>query len=155
VPTDVYFINRGLGNRGDIVGTGVMREILMTAIQEYLKPERGIVEDLGNEDGFVTLKISPDFAGEETLDDVFAFGALCAIFMIKAHIGPDPISPALILAAISGVPSIVDPNWVTSTHEQVAEKLRLVPIDGEVPIPDNRQLRWHFESRLSGCRVRV
>ena len=146
-------LNRGLSNRGDVVGTGVMREVLMTAIQKYLAPERGIVDDLGNEDGFVTLKVSPDFASEDTLNDIFAFGALCAIFMIKTHVGPDPVSPALIQAAIGGIGSIVDPNWVASTHEQVAEKLRLLPIDGDIPIPDNRELRWHFESRLSGCRV--
>lgn len=125
----------------------------MAAIQEYLTPERGIVVDLGNEDGFVTLKISPDFASEDTLDDIFAFGALCAIFMIKAHLGPDPVSPSLIQATIGGIDSIIDSDWVASVHEQVAETLRLVPLDGEVPIPNIRSLRWHFESRLSHCRV--
>lgn len=131
-----------------------MREVLTAALLEYLRPEYGIVDDLGNEDGFMTLKISPDFAGEDTLDDIFAFGALsCAIYMIKTHVGPDPVSPALIQAAIGGINSIIDPDWVASTHEQVAEKLRLVPIDGNVPILDHRELRWHFESRLSGCRV--
>jgi len=149
--TDMHSHNRGPNNQQDVVGTGVMREVLMTAIQVFLNPERGIVEDLGIEDGFVSLKISADFVCEDTLDDIFTFGALCAIFMIKAHLGPDPVSPALIQAAIGGTSSIVDADWVTSTHEHVAEKLRLLPIDGEVPIPDDRQLRWLFEARL--CRV--
>jgi len=73
----------------------------MTAIQVFLNPECGIVEDLGIEDGFVSLKISADFVCEDTLDDIlFTFGALCAIFMIKAHLGPDPVSPALLLQII-------------------------------------------------------
>ena len=142
----MYSFNRGPNNQQDVVGTGVMREVLMTAIQVFLDPERGIVEDLGIEDGFVSLKISADFVCEDTLDDIFTFGALCAIFMIKAHLGP-----ALIQAAIGGTGSIVDADWVTSTHEQVAEELCLLPIDGEVPIPDDRQLHWLFEARL--CQV--
>ena len=144
------------GSEGDTFGDGVMREVLLMAIQSLLLPEFGIVEDLSNDDGFVGLKVSAgSFVSDNTLDNIFTLGALCAIFWLKCHAAPTPISPALIQAVIGGPDTVVDEEWVKATHEQVAEILSLLPVDGDAPIPDNTKLRRLFESRIIGCRVQL
>jgi hypothetical protein len=142
------------GPEGDTFGDGVMREVLLTAIQSLLVPEFGIMEDLSNDDGFVGLKVSTgSFVSNNTLDNIFTLGALCAIFWLKCHAAPTPVSPALIQASIGGIDTVVDEEWVKATHEQVAELLLLLPVDGDTPIPDNTKLRRLFESRITGSRV--
>ena len=145
----------GLPGR-DAVGSGVIREVLMEAINLLLLPERGLVQDTGNGDGYLTLRISSSslFVSNDTLNNTFALGVLCAFFMLKCHSGPDPVSPALIQAAIGGVDSIVDPEWIGVINPDVAKKLGLLPVDPNIPIPeDNQNLRILIASKMSDFRV--
>lgn len=131
-----------------------MREVLLAAVHSFLDPTVGILDDLSNDDGFFGLKVSAEpFVSENTLDNAFTLGALCAIFMVKCHMPPDRVSPALLQAAIGGVKSIVDEDWIRATHEEVAKVLTLLPADKDVAIPNDRLLRRLFESRMPGCRV--
>jgi len=150
----LFSLTSGLGE--DAIGEGVMREVLLAAVQSFLTPEVGILEDLSNNDGYFTLKVSiGGFVSNNTLDNIFTLGALCAIFWLKCHAAPSPISPALIQAAIGGIDSLIDEAWVRTTHEEVAETLTLLPMDGNIPIPNNTVLRRLFESRVAGCRVGI
>ena len=132
-----------------------MRQVLMEAIHILTSPDLGIAEDLANGDSFVTLRISPDFVNDDILDNMFTLGVLCSIFMIKTHAGPDPISPALLQAAIGGLDSIVDMDWIRGTFVEVWETFRLIPVNSEVEIPNITSLRRLFESRMAGSNVRV
>lgn len=119
-----------------------------------LIPERGLVQDTGNGDGYVTLRTSSLFVSNDTLNNAFALGVLCAFFMLKCHSGPDPVSPALIQAAIGGVDSIVDSEWLEAINPDVAKKLAILPADPNVPIPeDNQSLRILIASKMSNFRV--
>ena len=143
----------GLPDR-DAVGSGVIREVLMEAINLLLLPERGLVQDTGNGDGYLTLRTSSLFVSDDTLNNAFALGVLCAFFMLKCHSGPDPVSPALIQAAIGGVDSIVDSEWIEAINPDVAKKLGLLPTDPNIPIPeDNQSLRILIASKMSDFRV--
>lgn len=153
IRTITNLIFSGSIDMGDVVGDGVMREILMAAIRSLLHYDHGLVEESANEDGYVGLKIAVDYVSGATLDKAFMLGVLCAIFMIKTQAGPDPISPALIQAAIGGVDSLIDYEWIRATNDQVAEKLALLPTDHQTPIPDTLELRRLFESTLPGIRV--
>ena len=131
-----------------------MREVLLAAVHSYLNPAFAILEDLSNDDGFFGLKVSAEpFVSDDTLDNAFTLGALCAIFMVKCHMPPNPVSPALLQAAIGGVESIVDEDWVKATHEEVAKVLTLLPADKNIPVPNNPLLRRLCESRMPNCRV--
>ena len=142
------------GLEGDTFGDGDMHEVLLVAIQSLLIPEIGIVEDLANDDGFVGIKVSTgSYVSNNTLDNIFTLGALCAIFWLKCHAAPTPVSPALIQAAIGGINTVVDEEWIKATHEQAAATLSLFPVDGGTPIPDNIKLCRLFESRITGSRV--
>ena len=84
---------------------------------------------------------------------MFVVGVLCAFFMLKCHLGPDPVSPALIQAAIGGVDSIVESEWIEAINSDVANKLGLLPANPNVPIPDNQNLRILTTSKMSNFRV--
>jgi len=135
----------------DAIGDGVMREVIMEAIRILSSPEIGILEDLSNDDGYFSLKFG-GFVSDDTLNSVFTLGVLCALCVIKAHAGPDPISPILIQAAIGGIDSIMDDTWLQVTAEQAASLLSILPEDATTPIPNNIDLRRLVESRMN-CRV--
>jgi hypothetical protein len=137
----------------DAVGSGVMRQVLLEAI--HLASE-DILEDLDNDDGYQTLKISADFmVSDKTLRQCFALGALCTIFMIKTHSAPEPISPALIQAAIGSRYSIQDRNWVRSISPPIAAILDLLPKPRNFhdPIPDHPELRSLVRTKFPGTSV--
>lgn len=130
----------------------------MEAINLLLLPERGLVQDTGNGDNYLTLRTSTSslFVSNDTLNNTFALGVLCAFFMLKCHAGPDPVSPALIQAAIGGVDSIVDSEWIEAINPDVAKRLGLLPVDPNVPIPeDNQDLRIPIASKMRNFRVRT
>ncbi|KDR69131.1 hypothetical protein GALMADRAFT_215412 [Galerina marginata CBS 339.88] len=134
----------------DSVGGGVMRQVLSEAIQIV---SRDIVEDLDNDDGYVTLKISADgIVSETTVNSCFALGALCTIFMVKAHAAPEPISPALIQAAIGPCRSVQERKWVRSIAPPIAAILDLLPtpVNFRHPIPDCQELRSLVRRRFPG-----
>lgn len=123
----------------------------MAAIGLLLEPNTGLVQDTG--DGYVTLRISPAFVSEATLNNAFALGALCAIFLVKAHSMPGRVSPALIQTAIGGVDSIMDHNWVMALNSDTAETLSLLPSDPLIPIPTSDQrLDYLLQAHLN-CMV--
>ena len=122
----------------------------MGAIELLLEPQIGLVQE--TVDGYMSLRIS-SFISEATLNNAFALGALCAIFMIKAHSMPGRVSPALIQAAIGGVNSIVDYDWVKALNNETAETLSLLPSDPSIPIPiANRKLDYLLQAHLN-CMV--
>lgn len=128
-----------------------MREVLMEVIDLLLEPHIGLVQETG--DGYMGLRISSAFVSEATLNNAFALGALCAIFMIKAHSMPGRVSPALIQAAIGGVESIVDYDWVKALNTETAETLSLLPSDPMIPIPfANQSLDYLLQAHLN-CMV--
>ena len=61
----------------------------MEAINLLLLPERGLVQDTRNGDGYLSLKTSSSslFVSNDTLNNTFALGVLCAFFMLKCHSG--------------------------------------------------------------------
>ena len=137
----------------DSVGTGVMRDILSEAIKIA---SEGILEDLDNNDGYMTLRISADgMVSERTIDRCFALGALCTIFMIKTHGAPEPISPALIQAAIGSLSSIQERRWLRSISPPIASILSLLPTTRDYlhPIPDHPDLRSLVRSKFPGTTV--
>jgi len=106
-----FFFDSSGHSDDDNVGSGVMRQILAQAIAICQNLDHDITEHLGNSDDYVVLKISADgIVQQDTLDLYYAFGVLCAIFLVKAHSAPEPVSPALIQAAIGGIDSILDPK---------------------------------------------
>ncbi|KAF8151619.1 hypothetical protein B0H34DRAFT_801323 [Crassisporium funariophilum] len=141
----------GGANQFDVTGGGVMREVLMEAVNLLVTHEAGIAYDLSNDDSYLSLRVS-DFVSESTLNSAFTLGVICAMFMIKAHAGPDPVSPSLLQAAIGGVESIVNFPWVHAANKQAAQVLALLPVDAAVPIPDNQDLNFLFQSRIPNCR---
>lgn len=123
----------------------------MGAIGLLLEPHIGLVQETG--DGYMGLRISSAFVSEATLNSAFALGALCAIFMIKAHSMPGRVSPALIQAAIGGVDSIVDYDWVKALNSETAETLSLLPSAPTIPIPiADRRLDFLLQAHLN-CMV--
>ena len=130
-----------------------MRQVLSEAIQIA---SEGILEDLDNEDGYMSLKISADgIVAESTINRCFTLGALCTIFMIKAHAAPEPISPALIQAAIGPCQSIQERQWVRSISPPIAAILDLLPtpLNFHHPIPDHPELRSLVRRRFPGTSV--
>jgi hypothetical protein len=131
-----------------------MRQVLSEALMICQSKENDITEHLGNSDDYISLKISADaIILEDTLDLYYAFGVLCAIFLIKTHSAPEPVSPALIQAAIGGIDSILDPEWIASISPEVAKILSLLPANPEVEIPNHPALRAFIEARLVNSRV--
>ena len=131
-----------------------MRQVLLEALLLCTNSQNDITEDLGNSDDYVSLKVSAEgIVQEETLDLYYAFGVLCAIFLIKTHSAPEPVSPALIQAAIGGIDSILDRDWIASISPCVFRLLSLVPVNTEEPIPDNPALRAFVEAKLVNSRV--
>lgn len=147
-----WFCRGGLQRYGDVVGSGVLREILGGSLKLCLEPEYGMLKDTANGDGYLTLRLSPDFVSAATLDMFYALGVICALYMIKAHNGPAPISPALVQAAIGGFDSLIDEAWVRATCPEIASKLVLLPADAGTAIPDDRELRLFISSKLPGIR---
>ncbi|KAF8950867.1 hypothetical protein BDZ97DRAFT_1933246 [Flammula alnicola] len=140
-------------NDDDNIGSAVMREVLAEALVFCQSAENDIVEHLGNSDDYVGLKISADgIVQQDTLDLYYAFGALCAIFMIKTHAAPEPFSPAFILAALQGIDSILEPAWIASISPAVSKILSLLPANPEEPIPNDRALRGFVEANLVNSR---
>jgi len=130
-----------------------MRQVLSEAVQIA---SGDIVEDLDNDDGYVSLKISADrIVSETTINRCFALGALCTIFMIKAHAAPEPISPALIQAAIGHSHSVHDHQWVQSISPPIAAILDLLPtsLNFQHPIPDRPELCSLVRRRFPGTSV--
>ena len=114
-----------LGNDTIGIGIGVMCQVLSEAIQSA---SEGILEDLDNEDGYMSLKISPDsIVAESTINHCFALGALCTIFMIKAHTAPELISPALIQVVIGPCQSIQGLIYFSSYCGPFANSSQLSP----------------------------
>ena len=130
-----------------------MWDILSEAIKIA---SEGIIEDLDNNDGYMTLRISADgMVSDGTVDRCFALGALCAIFMIKAHSAPEPISPALIQAVIGSLVSIQERGWLRSISPPIASILDLLPTSTNYnhPIPDHPDLRSMVRSKFPGTSV--
>ena len=127
----------------------------MEEINLLLLPEHGLVQDTGNGDGYLTLRTSSSslFVSNDTLNNAFALGVLCVFFILKCHLGPNPVSSALIHAAIGGVDSIVDSEWIEAINSDVANKLGLLLADPNVPIPDNQNLRILIASKMSNFQV--
>lgn len=131
-----------------------MRQVLSEALIVCQNKENDITEHLGNSDDYIGLKISADaIILEDTLDLYYAFGILCAIFLIKTHSAPEPVSPALIQAAIGGIDSILDPKWIASISPGVAKILALLPANPEAEIPNHPAWRAFIEARLVNSRV--
>ena len=132
-----------------------MRQVLSQALAIFRNTHHDIVEHLGNADDYVGLKISADgIVQEDTLDVYYAFGVLCAIFLIKTHSAPEPISPALIQMAIGGIDSILEPEWIASVSPSVSKILSLLPVNPDEPIPDIPVLRAFIEAKLVNSHVR-
>lgn len=132
-----------------------MRQILCEALMICQSKENDITEHLSNTDEYISLKISVDgIMLEDTLDLYYAFGVLCSIFLIKTHSAPEPVSPALIQAAIGGIDSILDPDWIASISPGVAKILSLLPANPEAEIPNHPALHAFIEARLVNSRVR-
>ena len=128
-----------------------MRQVLLEAIH---LASNGIVEDMDNGDGYLSLKISQDsIVDKATLDRCFALGALCAIFLVKTHSAPDPISPFLLQAVTGGLFSIVDLKWVQSVSPAAAAVLELLPTNADEPIPHHPSLESLVRSRFPGTTV--
>ncbi|KAF8971331.1 hypothetical protein BDZ97DRAFT_1913826 [Flammula alnicola] len=148
-----WIFRAGDPNDDDNIGSAVMREVLAEALVFCQSAENDIVEHLGNSDDYVGLKISADgIVQQDTLDLYYAFGALCAIFMIKTHAAPEPFSPAFILAALRGIDSILEPAWIASISPAVSKILSLLPANPEEPIPNDRALRGFVEANLVNSR---
>lgn len=131
-----------------------MRQVLLEALMICQTKENDITEHLGNSDDYIGLKISADaIIMEDTLDLYYTFGALCAIFLIKTHSAPEPVSPALIQAAIGGIDSVLDPKWIASISPALAKILSLLPANPEAEIPNHPVLRAFIEARLINSRV--
>jgi hypothetical protein len=131
-----------------------MRQVLSEALMICQNEENDITEHLGNSDDYIGLKISADaIILEDTLDLYYTFGILCAIFLIKTHSAPEPVSPSLIQAAIGGIDSVLDPKWIASISPGVAKILSLLPANPNEDIPNHPTLRSFIEARLVNCRV--
>jgi hypothetical protein len=131
------------------MGDGVQRQVLSEALQYCL--DQNICEVV-NQDGYVSLKTS-SFVSSPRLDLVFAFGVLSAMFLVKVQTGPDPLSPALLQAAIGGFESLKDLRWVSVVFPDIAREIALMPKSHGLPTPQNIQDRQRLsrlvESRMS------
>jgi hypothetical protein len=151
-----YQVFRGHEDNIDIVGNGVLQQVLDEALQQCLTFEEGLVEELENGDGYISLKISADgIVDTDRLHKFFALGALCTIFMIKMHNRPEPISPALIQAAIGGINSILELSWIQAISPPVAEILSLIPTNPTQAIPNQPRIDHFIKARLPGTQVSI
>lgn len=116
---------RGYEGALDASGEGVMRQVLTQAIATCLKPELAIAQPMDH-DSFQVLRIR-DFPSLRDLDHAFALGALCAMILIRGHMSPDPVSPALLIAAICGVQGLIDIPWVRMMFPDSYSDLALLP----------------------------
>lgn len=132
-----------------------MRQVLDTCIHTLLSSKMGLMEDTANGDDFMTLTLSPGFLSRFRLDEVFVLGALSAIFMIKTHYAPFPISPALLLLAVASKPShVYDRKWLKYVYPGVSAQIAKIPDDDDEPIPNGDLSLTHFvEGKLLGTKV--
>ena len=135
----------------DAMGGGVMCQVLLEAIH---LASNGIVEDMDNGDGYLSLKISQDsIVDKGTLDCCFALNALCTIFLVKTHSAPDLISLILLQAVTGGFFSIVDLMWVWLVSPAAAAVLELLPTYANEPIPHHPSLESLVHSRFPWTTV--
>ena len=131
-----------------------MRQVLSEALLFCCSAQNDLTEHVGGSDDYISLKVSADgIIQPDVLDLYYAFGAICALFLIKTHSAPEPVSPALIQAAIGGVDSILDSDWIASISPGVSQVLSLLPVNPEEPIPDSSALRRFVEANLVNSRV--
>ncbi|PPR06191.1 hypothetical protein CVT24_000635 [Panaeolus cyanescens] len=143
------------GTTSDTIGDGVCRQVFTAALE---KLSEGILEDLSLQEGYHTLKIAenPDLLSPSALDKCRVLGAFTAVFLLLTQAPPPLLSPALLQAAIGGVSSIVDEQWIKATHSpRLAEILALVSSDNSVPIPlDDRNLLSTDSQNLAARELR-
>jgi hypothetical protein len=138
----------GRGNvSNDNVGNGVMRQILSEALKMCLDENICVT----NSDNYVSLKVS-SFVSSARLDIFFALGILCAMFLIKAETGPEPVSPALLQAAIGGFDSLKDLGWLSVVFPDTAQQLALLPESHDDTIIQNPEDR-KILARLLECHM--
>jgi hypothetical protein len=102
-----------------------------------------------NSDNYVSLKTS-SFVSSARLDVYFALGILCAMFLIKAETGPEPVSPALLQATIGGFDSLKDLSWLSVVFPDTAQQLALLPVSHDDTIVQNPEDR-KILARLLDC----
>ncbi|KAG1790759.1 uncharacterized protein HD556DRAFT_1445772 [Suillus plorans] len=79
-----------------------------------------------DKNGFHVLHIR-DFPSPSDIEHAFALGAICTMMMIRGHIAPDPISPALLVTAFAGVEALSDKSCVEALFPDHYEDLGLLP----------------------------
>ena len=103
-----------------------MRQVLTAALYICLDSEScGITQTL-DKDGFHVFRVR-DFPAPRDIEYAFALGAVCTMMMIRGHIAPDPISPALLVAAFAGIEALVDKHWVAVLFPDLYNDLALLP----------------------------
>lgn len=113
------------GTSVDSSGDGVMRQVLAHAITELCGHVCG--DPRTATDHYAHLQ-TVQF-GEETSEDcAFALGVLCAMFLVRAHAAPLPISPILLQFMFGdGIASLDDEPWLHSICPDIAHGLSLFP----------------------------
>ncbi|KAG2069018.1 hypothetical protein BDR04DRAFT_1119323 [Suillus decipiens] len=120
-----WIFRAGYDGAHDASGEGVMRQVLTEALVLCLSESCGITQTL-DKDGFHVLRIR-DFPSPSDIEHAFALGAICTMMMIRGHIAPDPISPALLVTAFAGVEALSDKSWVEALFPDHYEDLGLLP----------------------------
>lgn len=70
-----------------------MHQVLLEDLMICQSNKNDITEQLGNSDDYIGLKISANaIILDDTLHLYYTFGILCAIFLIKTHSMPEPVS---------------------------------------------------------------
>ncbi|KAG1737480.1 uncharacterized protein EDB91DRAFT_1249612 [Suillus paluster] len=120
-----WIFRAGYDGAHDASGEGVMRQVLTEALMLCLSESYGITQIL-DKHGFHVLCIH-NFPTPSDIECAFALGAVCTMMMIRGHIAPDPISPALLIAAFAGVEALADKCWVGALFPDHYDDLGLLP----------------------------
>ena len=104
----------------------MLRQVLDNALQLCIANENKTCEEM--DDGYFSLNIS-QWPSPKKLDVVFALSFLSATFMLKTHLSPDPLSPALIQAVVGGFDSLLDIPWINTFSLDTAQIITSFPTE--------------------------
>ncbi len=86
-----------------------MQQVLSEALLFCCSAQNDLTEHVRGSDDYISLKVLADSIIQLDIFDLYyAFGTICALFLIKMHSAPEPVYSALIQAAIGEVDSILD-----------------------------------------------
>lgn len=112
------------GWSGDTIGDGVTRQVIYEAI--HIASHRTCQDPQSTEDGFVSLQVD-EFPDADQEDYAFSLGVLCAMFLLRVHSEPLPVSPALLQVTIGEIDSLVDSEWIEAILPDTFNVLKLFP----------------------------